>query len=113
MSAIIHYDDWDTRSFQDKVSLVSNHLAPAGTYPISDNKIGYLADSDSGNQFVEEYEAKQSKQRRFDEKFKLLNDEYYFKYFFEAVADNNLSIVQQLLSFGREKDEEEEKKEQE
>merc|ERR1712087_472198 len=96
--------------FKEKISLCSNRLAPMDTFDIKDNKIGCLADPSSNNQFVEEYEAKQTKQRRFDQKFKLLNDEYYFKYFFNAVADNNIQIVQQLLSFGRDKDEDQKKK---
>merc|ERR1712228_1107785 len=92
---------------------ISNQLVPANTYCIEDNKIGYIQLSNhSNNEFVEEYEAKQNKQRRFDEKFKLLNDEYYHKYFFEAVADNNLKIVQTLLCVGRiSKNEKDEKKE--
>merc|ERR1712228_427182 len=109
MSAVITYEEWDRFCFKEKVSLISNQLVPANTYCIEDNKIGHIDLSNhSNNEFVEEYEAKQNRQRRFDEKFKLLNDEHYHKYFFEAVADNNLEIVQQLLSFGKAEEEKEE-----
>ena len=37
-----------------------------------------------------------------------MNDEFYHKYFFEAVADNNISVVRQLLSFGRDSDQKDE-----